>query len=528
MRIQITYHHWLIKVSLAGIFWSYLFFLAACSPEQEKSPVPRADAINLDDFISTKPLERPGVVFKHTFHTKALNTQNQDCTTCHLTGEKQLMNPRFYSLNEDSKKQTLMTLYHDKCIGCHEKSEDMGLKQGPLTCGQCHANKPSAAPAQRPFGMDASLHYRHVQITKESCQDCHHEYNQTTKKLEYHKGKERSCRDCHRQKAEENRSSMRMASHRACIGCHKNRNYQNSQGDKVTGPILCQGCHQADKQAAIKKVSNIPRLKVSQPDFALVKAQNLEKSKMTTVPFNHKAHENYVGSCRQCHHQSQQSCSKCHTLEGGDKSGGINLEQAMHLKQSGHSCIGCHEKKQADAKCAGCHRIMNQPEKKLTSQLNCQTCHRGPQPKAGEIKTLGSALTEQTRQLLPPVQAQKLTFSQKQIPETVTIKTLTNKYQPVTYPHQKILTILSDYSKASKLASAFHGKEDVLCQGCHHNSPVGTQPPLCGSCHKSERPAGEDTYMPKLQGAYHLQCIGCHQKMKTGPQDCESCHPKKP
>jgi hypothetical protein len=53
-------------------------------------------------------------------------------------------------------------------------------------------------------------------------------------------------------------------------------------------------------------------------------------------------------------------------------------------------------------------------------------------------------------------------------------------------------------------------------------------PPLCESCHGEPFDEAE-LHTPGLFGAYHRQCIGCHQEMEIEPQaqDCEGCHAPK-
>ncbi|MCP4020221.1 MAG: cytochrome c3 family protein, partial [Desulfobacteraceae bacterium] len=64
--------------------------------------------------------------------------------------------------------------------------------------------------------------------------------------------------------------------------------------------------------------------------------------------------------------------------------------------------------------------------------------------------------------------------------------------------------------------------------GCHHNSPASLTPPKCSSCHGKSSDLKADK--PGLKGAYHGQCITCHQKMEVKtvlPTDCTKCHEKK-
>jgi len=79
--------------------------------------------------------------------------------------------------------------------------------------------------------------------------------------------------------------------------------------------------------------------------------------------------------------------------------------------------------------------------------------------------------------------------------------------------------------KDNKLAGYFHAEKGTVCQSCHHNSPLDKQPPHCGSCHG--KPFDERNILkPGIIGAYHQQCMGCHQVLKlekpksTGCTDC--------
>ena len=86
---------------------------------------------------------------------------------------------------------------------------------------------------------------------------------------------------------------------------------------------------------------------------------------------------------------------------------------------------------------------------------------------------------------------------------------------------------LQEGIQASSLAVHFHGSPDQLCRGCHHNSPAGGVPPRCESCHG--KPFNElNLFIPGLLGAYHQQCIGCHEEMEIpGSTGCTDCHEKK-
>jgi hypothetical protein len=117
----------------------------------------------------------------------------------------------------------------------------------------------------------------------------------------------------------------------------------------------------------------------------------------------------------------------------------------------------------------------------------------------------------------------------KNLPDTLEINTLENKYLPVQFPHNNHIKKLTEISQKNKLADYFHCNQMSICMGCHHQSALYPEKgvPPCNTCHainvqKKER-------VPALQAAFHRQCIACHKEMKIGPSSCNSgCHlPKK-
>ena len=109
-----------------------------------------ADVIMIDTLKSFGKLERPGVEFLHDDHVKALEKKKKDCTACHLS-EKDRLSLKFLRLKDDSKKQ-VMDLYHSRCIACHKQTVSAGEKAGPITCGDCHKEKPGVLSVRQPMG----------------------------------------------------------------------------------------------------------------------------------------------------------------------------------------------------------------------------------------------------------------------------------------------------------------------------------------------------------------------------------------
>lgn len=483
----------------------------------------KSDLVTIDHMKIFGKLERPAVLFQHDLHTQALEEKNQDCSACHKS-IKEKLSQKFMRL-EDTDQEEIMNVYHNNCIGCHEETLTAGAKTGPVTCGECHMEDPTITSSRQPMGMDKSLHYKHTKSLENKCEQCHHIYNKETKKLVYEKEKEGTCRYCHKKETEENRISMALASHETCIGCHM----KAIEEKKDAGPVKCRGCHDSEAQLAFEKIVEVPRMDRKQPDFLMIKTGNQEvdtqlKTRMNLVPFDHKAHEEYNDTCRVCHHGDISPCSKCHTLEGSEDADMINLEQAMHKTSINQSCIGCHNIKKQDKNCAGCHAFLEKNRKQ--DDAFCLNCHMNKIPMETEIEESGTDEAEMAGMLISSRQLVTRTYNQEDIPEKVVIKQLAKKYEPVEFPHRKVVNTIVDNIKDNKLATYFHTSKGTVCQGCHHNSPPNVKPPKCTNCHN--QPFNEkDLFKPGILAAYHIQCMECHTNMEIDKVGCTDCHEEK-
>jgi hypothetical protein len=495
------------------------------------SGVPRADLVEI--ALAGDLGERPHVIFPHDKHTEAVAAEGGDCSTCHKSREDGYLSSLYMRLSdaeahdpgdEDDAEveiESLMELYHDNCIACHTRLAGEGKDSGPVTCGECHREEPLYISSRAPMGMDKSLHRRHSVARTEKCEDCHHLYDEVAQKLYHEKNTESSCRDCHRAETEENRISFRLAAHMDCIRCHM----ETAERDPAAaiGPQSCGGCHDRAGRLAWKVLEDVPRLARGQPDFVLLSApeSELEMSKLRTVPFSHVGHEGFTESCRACHHETMKSCGECHTLAGREEGAGVMLQAAMHSMVSSHSCVGCHETRKSTAGCAGCHDLM---EKGRLSEHACEICHAGPSPASLEAQRSRYSSLDDFR---PDPSEFRLSFAASDVPDSVVISVLSKEYEPAVMPHGKIVEKLRGYIRENRIATHFHGSEDVLCQGCHHHGSIGERPALCENCHGL--PFDEaNVHKPGLYGAYHRQCLGCHQSMSLeNPTDCEGCHAKK-
>ena len=489
-----------------------------------ESPEKRADIIIIDGMRSFGKLEKASVEFPHESHTKALSKVKKSCDTCHLQKENAQKEKNFIPLfnritNKDKSRVEVMNIYHDGCIACHGEMRLAGEKTGPVECDDCHRDKKKYASFVQPMGFDKSLHYRHVKAHEKKCETCHHEYDEKTKKLFYAKEKEGTCRYCHQLESKDNRLSMRISSHIACINCH----LRSQSKTEIILPVNCSECHTLEAQKKIKKLDPVPRLERKQPDMVMIKTGVDEldvagKNRMHLVPFNHKAHEEYNDTCRVCHHQQMKKCSACHTLHGAEEGKGINLELAMHKKESDHSCVGCHARQyEQKPQCAGCHQFT--PAQKRMSDASCFVCHM-------ELPE-GMKLDENTAKILLESRPEKPEYHvQEDIPEKLTIKKFAKKYEPVEFPHRKIVNKITENIADSKLATTFHAQKGTICSGCHHNAPPSKKTTGCGNCHAKTFNA-KDMHKPGIIGAYHIQCMECHTTMKIKKNGCVDCHKEK-
>lgn len=494
---------------------------AGCStaPSTEGEPTrttsPAIVEIALPDRVSESaaPLRRPVVEFDHALHTDKL--AQDGCEACHpkkAAGTPASQQPLEFELGRSqgtTDRDALMTYYHELCIGCHRDRAAQGNVAGAVACGECHAQRGRALSQRAPMAFDYTLHHLHSQADKEECEHCHHvERDPGTGMLVHEAGAEESCRGCHGATEQEGRAPLRAAAHQDCVNCHLERLAHSAQ----SGPVECVGCHDAaTRQAALARHEDLPgdppKPDVNQPKMAWVQAPG---GTSNLVAFDHELHQSQAQSCSGCHHQRLEACSECHTLTGSADGGGVTLEDAFHRRTATFSCVGCHQQKALVKDCAGCHHELSQ----VPSDRACARCHSGPPAGSNQPAKQPTPFDEELA-ALPDVG--------DDFPETVVIDSLAADYTPVTLPHRQIVAALDLIARSSRLAKRFHDRTDALCAGCHHESPLGTRPPPCRSCHQTAAHRTED--MPGLRGAYHRQCMGCHLQMAIEPLGCsEGCH----
>lgn len=481
--------------------------LAGCADDGHGSgPVLGPSTLVLRLPAELGELRRPAVPFDHGKHTAVLGKDS--CKQCHSLQENGEL--RFHSVIPDTASaDEAMHAYHDRCITCHQDRSKAGeAKTGPVTCAECHDHHPGSVEQRAALHFDYALHHRHDKAENGKCETCHHVYDEKEGKLVYKEGEEAACSDCHGEKDEGRTLSLRRAAHDDCVSCHIAR---EAEGQK-SGPQLCVGCHEAEQVNSYmtfddEEAKAVPRLMRGQPDKTWIRADGATAA---MVPFDHAQHEGVTRNCSSCHHQTLRACKECHTLVGTSEGGFVPLERAYHDPNSTHSCVGCHQDEAQKTNCAGCHHALPAPP----AEASCGKCHTGP---TGPVDP--AALPDP---VLPPVQMGDLPPVSEDFPDEISLEYMPGgDYGPAKLPHRKIVERLDRAARQSGLAARFHGRVETLCAGCHHETPLGSRPPKCASCHANASEQVRDR--PALKAAFHRQCIECHQQMEI-KAGCTDCH----
>lgn len=497
---------------------------------------------------------RPQIVFAHEKHVLELG--DKSCTDCHTKkSDGKLVFEFPKNTPETADPDSLTKAWHDSCIGCHSDRAKRNDPAGPVTCGECHArdrnsgpeyvpvlpsyykplrdtyhadcrnchNEPvrtaedagelswekfhvqksdTPEPQQPPSGFDYHRHDLHSRTLKDDCGLCHYLSPEKREELEREE-KEPQCKDWMLEPDPAGSWRDQDYAHARCINCHYSR---SMAGEEKAGPLLCSGCHTPEARSP-QKMQDATRSDCKQEEKILIASDN--DTVMAAVPFDHAAHELRTTSCQHCHHKDIRACRECHTPKGEEKGDHVTLAQAYHREHVNRSCVGCHAGKKQQAECAGCHHHIPAT---LGSKSSCSVCHSG-------------SLEALQRKSVPALTESLMPSGTK---DSWQIAKLGNVYEKVEFKHLQITEALAAVSEQSRLAGHFHEDDMARCAGCHHHSPLekGKPVPACRTCHdaKDRAPSGR----PDLLGAYHQQCLGCHQKMggseEEMPQTCEGCH----
>lgn len=120
-------------------------------------------------------------------------------------------------------------------------------------------------------------------------------------------------------------------------------------------------------------------------------------------------------------------------------------------------------------------------------------------------------------------------------PARVTIDQLRSSFAAVDFDHAAHVDMGTDCADCHHHTTGTKVKKPE-CLKCHDSAVAGTTV-ACRDCHPAQpytaeflRKKAEDRNRyhldkPGLKGAYHRNCVGCHQEM-GGPTGCLACHPR--
>lgn len=133
--------------------------------------------------------------------------------------------------------------------------------------------------------------------------------------------------------------------------------------------------------------------------------------------------------------------------------------------------------------------------------------------------------------LMLMIPAEGPAMSADDAPESIEIDVLSEFYGPVSFDHAMHIETArcSDCHHHTtgtgpanpNCARCHDGVEEgeiVSCSGCHNTEPFTRK-----SLKKFENPNIYHINKPGLKGAYHLNCVGCHQSLGA-PTGCRDCH----
>lgn len=119
------------------------------------------------------------------------------------------------------------------------------------------------------------------------------------------------------------------------------------------------------------------------------------------------------------------------------------------------------------------------------------------------------------------------------VPESVELRRLSEYYDGVVFDHEGHLDLAESCGTCHHHTTG-EAPESRFCATCHHEGDPATTV-LCAECHRvepfsaahmAEMERGEQWFhvdKPGLKGAYHRNCLGCHQR-EGAPTGCEDCH----
>jgi hypothetical protein len=365
-----------------------------------------------ETISSRQPIE-----FDKSLHSLHIEMNDENCTTCHHTGEKD-GSCRYCHKNENSENTVSMEgASHLSCIGCHRELS------GPAKCSECHdideqpkfdmseditrpmvgqpdftiigAESPDNNRGKPSFRMN-TVPFNHMahEESQDTCRSCHHAALDSCTK------------SCHTNEGSKNGNMItaeqamhQLDSKRSCIGCHEsNKNRKECagcHGQMAKGNSLddtCLKCHMDMPEAVIKENQKPESIAAMLLKTGKTASGTIEDKDIPEVVTIDELSSQY-GAVEFMHRQHIDSLMpdiKNNNLAGffhnGEKTLCLGCHHNSPASKTPPQCAGCHSKSSADPEplrpdlkvayhqqCMGCHNRMGIEEPEST---NCTVCHK--------------------------------------------------------------------------------------------------------------------------------------------------------
>ena len=159
------------------------------------------------------------------WHGSAHSASGVSCDSCHVVMERR----SDVALLSTPDEQSTCYSCHSDVRGQMQKSSHHPVREGKMTCSNCH----------NPHGSTGPSMVRRASIT-ETCQSCHQDKRGPF--LWEHPPARENCASCHNAHGSNNRSMLQTKAHMLCLQCHNYGGHINVPRYNRTSTPTQQGC----------------------------------------------------------------------------------------------------------------------------------------------------------------------------------------------------------------------------------------------------------------------------------------------
>lgn len=159
------------------------------------------------------------------WHGSAHSAGDVSCDSCHVVMERK----SDVALLRTADEQSTCYSCHSDVRSAMQKSSHHPVREGKMTCSNCHNAHGSTGPAMM----------RRASIT-ETCQSCHQDKRGPY--LWEHPPARENCASCHNGHGSNNRSMLQTKAHMLCLQCHNYGGHINVPRYNRTSTPTQQGC----------------------------------------------------------------------------------------------------------------------------------------------------------------------------------------------------------------------------------------------------------------------------------------------